>query len=122
MPGSRRTITQVAEDAQFLAFTSSGDELTWLTTEQVDALLTVPATGNVADTLARTQLDRALARLDVVGDHLQAIGVERADAIVADHRAVRSASRAGGRAVTAKLLPPPDVLGLYVFLPEMNAS
>jgi superfamily II DNA or RNA helicase len=122
LPGSRATITQVAEDAQFLAFTTTGDDLAWLTTEQVDALLTVAATGNVADTLARTQLDRALGRLDVVGDHLQAIGVERADAIVADHRAVRSASRAGGRAVTAELLPPPDVLGLYVFLPEMNAS
>lgn len=122
LPGSRATITQVAEDAQFLAFTTTGDDLTWLTTGQVDALLTVPATGNVADTLARTQLDRALSRLDVVGDHLQAIGDERADAIVADHRAVRSASRAGGRAVTAELLPPPDVLGLYVFLPEMSTS
>jgi hypothetical protein len=122
LPGSCATITQVAEDAQFLAFTTTGDDLTWLTTEQVDALLTAPATGNVADTLARTQLDRALGRLDVVGDHLQAIGVERADAIVTDHRAVRSASRAGGRAVTAELLPPPDVLGLYVFLPEMSTS
>jgi hypothetical protein len=122
LPGSRATITQVAEDAQFVAFTTTGDDLAWLTTQQVDALLTEPATGNVADTLARTQLDRALGRLDVVGDHLQAIGVERADAIVADHRAVRSASRAGGRAVTAELLPPPDVLGLYVFLPEMSTS
>jgi superfamily II DNA or RNA helicase len=122
LPGSRATITQVAEDAQFLAFTTTGDDLAWLTTEQVDALLTVPATGNVADTLARTQLDRALGRLDVVGDHLQNIGDERADAIVADHRAVRSASRAGGRAVTAELLPPPDVLGLYVFLPELSTA
>jgi len=120
--GSRATITQVAEDAQFVAFTTTGDDLAWLTTEQVDALLTVPATGNVADTLARTQLDRALGRLDVVGDHLQAIGVERADAIVADHRAVRSASRAGGRAVTAELLPPPDVLGPVRILPEISTS
>ena len=122
LPGSRATITQVAEDAQFLAFTTTEDDLTWLTTEQVDALLTAPATGNVADTLARTQLDRALARLDLVGDHLQTIGYERADAIVADHRAVRSASRTGGRAVTAELLPPPDVLGLYVFPPDKSAS
>jgi hypothetical protein len=63
------------------------------------------ASANVADTLARTQLARALARLDMVGDHLQIIGDQRADAIVSDHRAVRSASGARGRAVTAELLP-----------------
>jgi superfamily II DNA or RNA helicase len=122
LPGSRATIIQVAEDAQFLAFTTAGDDLTWLTTEDVEALLTASATGNVADTLARTQLDRALGRLTVVGDHLQETGQARAKSLVAEHRAVRAASRAGGRAVTAELLPPPDVLGIYVFLPELSAT
>ena len=121
LPGSHATLTQVAEDAQFLAFTTTGDELHWLTTEQVDGLLTAPATANVADTLARTQLDRALGRLDAVADHLQNAGHAQANSLIADHRAVRSASRTGGRAVTAKLLPPPDVLGVYVFLPETSA-
>ncbi|MCF8784364.1 helicase-related protein [Rhodococcus ruber] len=122
LPGSRATITQVAEEAQFLAYTAAGDELAWLPTESVDALLTLPPTGNVADALARTQLDRALHRLETVGGHLLDRGHQVAENIVTDHRAVRAASKTGGRAVKARLLPPPDVLGVYVFLPERSAS
>jgi hypothetical protein len=120
LPGSRTTITQVAEDAQFVAFTAAGENINWLPTEQVDALLTAPPAGNVADALARAQLERALARLPGLSAHLDDTGRAAAAALVADHRAVRSASRTGGRAVTAKFLPPPDVLGVYVFLPEAS--
>ncbi|CAG7637155.1 helicase-related protein [Rhodococcus opacus] len=122
LPGSRTTITQVAEDAQFLAYTANGEELTWLQTDDVNKLLSTPATGNVADTLARTQLDRALSRLDDVREHLLERGHQVAEDIVTDHRTVRAASKTGGRAVKARLLPPPDVLGVYVFLPERSAS
>lgn len=122
LPGSRATITQVAEDAQFLAYTASVDELTWLPTDTVDTLLTLPPTGNVADVLARSQLDRALGRLGAVQGHLLDRGHRVAENIVADHRAVRTASKSGGRGVKARLLPPPDVLGVYVFLPERSAS
>jgi hypothetical protein len=34
---------------------------------------------------------------------------------------VRGASKATGRAPTVKFLPPADVLGLYVYLPEAGA-
>ena len=62
VPGSRRTITQVAEDAQFLAFTSSGDEISWLDSAATDRrLLTARPTGNVHDELAAAQLQRGLA-------------------------------------------------------------
>ena len=40
LPGSQATIVQVAEDARFLAFTAIGDDVSWLPSEQVDALLT----------------------------------------------------------------------------------
>ena len=30
IPGSATTVTQVAEEAKFLAFTASGETLTWL--------------------------------------------------------------------------------------------
>ncbi|MCX4093598.1 helicase-related protein [Nocardia sp. alder85J] len=122
LPGSRAAITQVAEDAQFLAYTAAGDELTWLPTDAVDALLTLPPTGNVADALACNQLDRALGRLDGVREYLADRGHQVAEDLVTDHRTVRAASKTGGRAVRARLLPPPDVLGVYVFLPERSAS
>ena len=120
LPGSRATLTQVAKDAQFLGFTATGDHLTWLPPEQVDALLSAAPAGNVHDALARTQLGRALGRLDSLAEHLAQKGYAAADSLIAEHRDVRSASRTGGRAVTAKFLRPPDVLAVYVFLPETS--
>ena len=120
LPGSRATLTQVAEEAEFLGFTATGDHLTWLLPEQVDALLSTAPAGNVDDALARTQLVRALGRLDSIAEHLAQKGHAAADSLVTEHRDVRSA-RARGRKVTAKLLPPPDVLGVYVFLPAASS-
>lgn len=118
IPGSATTVTQVAEEAAFAAFTTSGDALTWLPQNEVDALLSLTPSGNADDALAKVQLTRALGRLPALARHLTETGKDAATALVSEHQAVRSASRAGGRAPTVKFLPPADVLGVYVFLPE----
>lgn len=118
IPGSATTVTQVAEEARFLAFTATGDSLSWLPQAEVDALLTLTPSGNVDDALARMQLGRALERLDALTSHLSTTGRDSAAELVAEHQAVRSASKAAGRAPSVKFLPPADVLGIYVFLPE----
>ena len=64
------TITQVAEDAQFLAFTSTGDEISWLDSAATDTLLPARPTGNVADELAAAQLSEALDRIPALHGHL----------------------------------------------------
>jgi hypothetical protein len=120
LPGSQATLTQVAEDAKLLAFTAAGDNVTWLPAERIQSLIAAAPTGNIADALARNQLDRALDRLAGLADHLASAGHAVAEALVADHQAVRAATKTGGRGVTAKFLPPPDVLGVYVFLPEAS--
>lgn len=117
IPGSRRTVTQVAEDAQFLAYTTGGDGLSWLASDTTTRLLDAVPTGNVHDDLARAQLQRTLDRLPALQDHLTALGQQIATDAVASHRAVRRSSRAGLRGLDARLLPPPDVLGVYVYLP-----
>lgn len=122
IPGSSATVAQVAEEARFLAFTSSGDTLTWLPQSDVDALLSLTPSGNVDDALARTQLGRALGRLPALSKHLSETGRGAAKDLVSEHQAVRSASKATGRAPTVRFLPPADVLGVYVFLPEGSAK
>jgi superfamily II DNA or RNA helicase len=122
IPGSQRTVTQVAEDAQFLAYTSSGDQTTWLEPAVTDELLTARPTGNVNDDLARAQLQRALDRLPALRAHLLARGEAIATDAVEAHRAVRRSSRVALRGLTAQLLPPPDVLGVYVYLPDRSAQ
>lgn len=121
IPGAATTVTQVAEEAKFLAFTATGDDLQWLPQADVDALLTVKPSGNVDDALARMQLGRALGRLPALGKHLTETGRHAARDLVSEHQAVRSASKAGGRPPTVKFLPPADILGIYVFLPEAGA-
>jgi len=118
IPGSAGTVTQVAEEAKFLAFTTSGDTLAWLPQAEVDALLSLTPSGNVDDALARMQLGRALGRLEALAKHLTTTGEDAAKDLVSEHQAVRSASKSGGRAPTVRFLPPADVLGIYVFLPE----
>ncbi|MDD4866224.1 MAG: helicase, partial [Mycobacterium sp.] len=120
IPGSTTIVTQVAEEARFLSFTASGDELTWLPQSEVDALLPLTPSGNVDDALARMQLGRALGRLPALTKHLTIAGKDAAKELVSEHQAVRSASKAGGRAPTVGFLPPADVLGVYVFLPEAH--
>ena len=121
IPGAATTVTQVAEEATFLAFTATGDDLTWLPQPEVDALLSLAPSGNVDDSLARMQLGRALSRLAALDTHLTAVGKHAAKDLVSEHQAVRGASKATGRAPTVKFLPPADVLGLYVYLPEAGA-
>lgn len=121
LPGRQMTLTQVAEDAHFIAFTITGDTPSWLPGSHVDELLTAPPTSNVADSLAHAQLSKALNRLPGLQPRLEEAGRAKADLLVHEHRDVRAASRSGGRGVTATLLPPPDVLGVYVFLPEAAA-
>ncbi|EUA04341.1 hypothetical protein I547_1579 [Mycobacterium kansasii 824] len=77
--------------------------------------------GNVDDALARAQLGRALGRLPALADHLAQAGQVAAESLVAEHQAVRAASKAAGRAPAVKFLPPADVLGVYVFLPEASS-
>ena len=122
IPGAAAIITQVAEEAKFLAFTATGDDLTWLPQSRVDDLLSLTPSSNVDDALARTQLGRALGRLPGLAGHLTSAGKDGAKGLVAEHQAVRSASKAGGRAPTVRFLPPADVLGVYVFLPETAAK
>lgn len=121
VPGSRVTVTQVAEDAQFLAYTG-GAEPTWLGRSATDALLAAPSTGNVNDGLARDQLSRAIGRLPALQPHLAELGEHVARDAVETHRTVRRSSRVGLRGLDARLLPPPDVLGVYIYLPDRSGS
>jgi superfamily II DNA or RNA helicase len=124
IPGSHKTVTQVAEEAGFAAFTASGENLTWLPQPDVDALLALAPSGNVEDTLARNQLHRALQRVPTLKKHLAAAGRAAATTLAGEHQAVRAASKAAKKAgaPTVTFLPPADVLGVYVFLPKAGTA
>lgn len=121
LPGRRRSIVQIAEDAQFLAYTLDDDDRPiWLAEDDAAHLLDAVPTGNVLDELARAQLSRAVDRLPALQDELDRRGAALATETVDQHRRVRQTTGGLRRGLTAKPLPPADVLGVYVLLPDRS--
>ena len=122
LPGSAQKIEQIAEDAQFLIHTldDNGQPVWESEPARLAALLASVPTGNVNDDLARTQLDNEIARIPEMHDHLDQIGQDLTAATSEAHRRVRGTTKAGVRGLSALLLPPPDVLGVYLYLPDRS--
>lgn len=115
LPSRAGERTAVAEDVATLGFTSRDGVRAWLSPDEVDALLDATPSGNVAD--PRQYLTSALGQLPHLQDHLDAHGQALAEKIRASHRRVRAASGAVVRGLGVRAESPPDVLGVYVFVP-----
>jgi superfamily II DNA or RNA helicase len=121
LAGSRSTITQIAEDAQFLAYTLDDDDKPiWLPTDAAEGLLAATPSRSIADELARDQLAEQLGTLPMLQPHLEAVGTELAQTTSEAHRRVRGTTRPSRRLI-ARMLPPADVLGVFVYLPDRGA-
>lgn len=89
----------------------SGDEpMQWLT---------APPAETLDDRARETRVTQVLARQDQWQPVLQTYARVRADALLADHRRVREASRSRGRYEVTPLLPV-DVIGVFVLLPPLD--
>lgn len=124
LPGSAKRVEQIAEDAQFLVHTLTDDgQPVWHADPALTSrLLSATATGNVNDDLARTQLENEISRLPAMSKHLLQVGHDLTAATSDAHRRVRGTTKAAVRGLSAVLLPPPDVLGVYLFLPDRSSS
>jgi superfamily II DNA or RNA helicase len=107
----------LAEDSQMLAFAGSPHNAEWLTDEQAAALLDVVPDANIAPELQREALQRILDGVPALASHLEAAARGRADELLEAHRRVRSAARMRGVSQRVEPQLPPDILGIYVFLP-----
>ncbi len=114
----------LAEDSLTLAFEGSPENAQWLDPAVAEALLLAEPEENIHSQQAADFVGRVIAGFD---DHLAPrlndIARERGEELLAAHLRVREAAyRRGDRRpqhrVEAQL--PPDVLGIYVFLPVMG--
>jgi superfamily II DNA or RNA helicase len=112
----------LAEDSQVLAFAGSPQSAEWLSKEQAEALLEVIPDSNIAPELQRDALQRIIDGVSALMPHLESAARSRAAELLEAHRRVRSAARLRG--VSQKVEPqlPPDILGIYVFLPVPAAG
>ncbi|MEI6624358.1 MAG: helicase-related protein, partial [Actinomycetes bacterium] len=117
LPGRDTTRTQVVEHAQTVAYTGSPDQPTWLEPADVAALLDTPASAIGADGLSRDTLSAAITGIAALTEDLNLFAMITADELRDSHRRVRKTSGDRLRGLAAEAILPPDVLGIYVYLP-----
>ncbi|MEQ8676541.1 MAG: helicase-related protein [Aggregatilineales bacterium] len=115
----------LAEDSLTLAFTGSPESAEWLTPEEAEPLLLAEPDENIHPQQAAEFVQRVVDGFDHIAPTLNEIAQQRGDDLLAAHIRVREAAyRRGDRRpqhrVEAQL--PPDVLGIYVFLPAMGGK
>jgi hypothetical protein len=108
---------ELAEECGLLAFEGAPAGAKWLDAEAAQRLLNSKPVGNIAADQAQGFVRRVIEGFDALRPELDAEAGRRASALLDAHRRVRDA--AGLKGVTHKVEPhrPPDVLGVYVYLP-----
>jgi len=112
-----REKTLLAEEAQLLGFTGAPQEPAWLDRNAVEELLEAQPEANVPPEQARRQISQILALFEPVQARLAEQAAVRSRELLSAHNRVRAA--AGLKSAKTRVEPvlPPDVLGIYLYLP-----
>jgi len=110
----------LAEDVAVLGFSGSGEDFTALSYDEVERLLEAEPDANVPRDIAVRQMERVLEGFDAIKPWFEDEARVRAKVLLEAHRRVRTAAKIKG--VTYRVEPnlPPDVLGVYVYLPVIS--
>lgn len=100
-----RSWQTLAEELDLMAFAGRAEDPAWLTPEDTRALLTLAPEGNLAPQQKTERLTRTLSDLRGI------------DAVLMERARQRGAARGQGVAYAVESPAPPDLLGVYVFLP-----
>ncbi|MDP9485830.1 MAG: DEAD/DEAH box helicase [Actinomycetota bacterium] len=110
----------LAEDCQVVAFSGSPASPEWLSQDEAEALLWAEPEGNVAPDRAAHFLRRVISDGETLKEQLAAVAEERGRELLEAHRRVREASRERGVSQRVEPNLPPDILGVYVYLPKVG--
>ncbi|MDP9479290.1 MAG: ATP-dependent helicase, partial [Actinomycetota bacterium] len=110
----------LAEDCQVVAFAGSPASPDWLSQEEAEALLGSKPEGNVAPDRAAHFLRRVISDGETLKEQLASVAEERGRELLDAHRRVREASREKGVSQRVEPNLPPDILGVYVYLPKVE--
>lgn len=108
----------LAEDALLTAFTGEANKPAWLTEADAEALLNLKPDASVPPDLAIQQLESVTCHLPELTAKLDELARAHGQQLLEAHRRVRSAAGAKGSYRIDH--SPPDVLGIYTFLPVVK--
>lgn len=110
----------LAEDSLTLAFEGAPKNPNWLSAEDAEALLDAEPDDNIASQQATEFVRRVVDDIEAIMPELKARARQRGEELLAAHKRVRNAAyRRDEQRPRHRVEPqlPPDVLGVYVFLP-----
>jgi superfamily II DNA or RNA helicase len=111
----------LAEDVQVVAFEGAPDQAVWLDRAQAEALLQAEPDENIHAEQASTFVRRVVGGFEHIQAHLTDVAEQRAEELLDAHRRVRAASRQRGVRHEVQPQLPPDVLGIYIYLPARGS-
>jgi len=109
----------LAEDCRLLAFSGSPQSAVWLEENEAEKLLLAQPDGNIAADQAAEFVGRVIDGFELLRSHLDQAAMQRGEELLEAHQRVRLATRT--RNVRYRVEPqlPPDILGIYIFLPAI---
>jgi superfamily II DNA or RNA helicase len=107
----------LAEDCRVLAFAGSPQSAEWLDDEHAEALLQAAPDANIAPEQAADFLRKAIEGFEHLRPHLEEAAQQRGAELLDAHQRVRAAAHMKGVRYRVEPQLPPDVLGVYVYLP-----
>ncbi|MBW2149914.1 MAG: DEAD/DEAH box helicase [Deltaproteobacteria bacterium] len=107
----------LAEECRVLAFRGAPDKAEWLDETDAETLLFVEPDANISPDLASNAILKINEGIDSLRSKLEEVAQARAEELLQAHRRVRTAARIKGLRYGVEPHLPPDVLGIYVYLP-----
>jgi len=107
----------LAEDCQLTAFEGAPQNAVWLDSERAVELLDAAPKGNITPDQASTFISRIIEDFDALWPHINDKAEERGQELLDAHKRVRTAARIKGVSCRVEPKLPPDVMGIYMFLP-----
>lgn len=108
----------LAEECGLLAFTGSPENAVWLSKDDAEKLLQAAPDQNVNPDQARDFVQKVIDGFDSLRPHLDETANQLGDQLLDAHQRVRLASKQKGVQTHVEPNLPPDVLGIYVYLPK----
>jgi superfamily II DNA or RNA helicase len=107
----------LAEDCQVLAFTGSTQAAEWLDNATAESLLHITPDANITSEQAGDFVSKVVEGFDAIRPHLDDIALQRGKELLEAHQRVRRASKIRNIKYRVEPQLPPDVLGIYIYLP-----
>jgi hypothetical protein len=110
----------LAEDCQLFAFAGAPERAEWFRDDSlIEALLSAPPDANLSDEQIKYFLQPVASGFpEHIQPHLEQLARERAEELREAHRRVRKVASLSVLRLRVEPQMPPDVLGIYVYLPH----